>query len=86
MESETLNAEPTKEEVAAGVKRFDKFGVMNLIDALANGNVLQYDSVLYIEYNTIYIKLLMNKEQALFTRRMQANAVRESQMKSRRYK
>lgn len=59
---------------------------MNLIDALANGDVLKYDSVLYIEYNTIYIKLLMNKEQAMFNRRIQSNAIREAESKSRRYR
>jgi hypothetical protein len=59
---------------------------MNLIDALAEGDVLKYDSVLYIEYNTIYIKLLMNKEQTLFTRRLQTNAQREAESRNKRYK
>lgn len=59
---------------------------MNLIDALADGDVLKYDSVLYIEYNTIYIKLLMNKEQTMFARRLQANAQREAESRNKRYK
>jgi hypothetical protein len=74
------------ESKQAGVQRFDKFGVMNLIDALAGGDVLKYDSVMYIEYNTIYIKLLMNKEQMLFNRRLQANAEAEMRSKQKRYR
>jgi len=62
-ESRSLNVEPTYEQRAAGVEKFSKFGIMNTVKALANNDILNYDKVLKIEYNTVFIHLLMNKEQ-----------------------
>lgn len=59
---------------------------MNLIDALANGDILKYDSVLYVEYNTIYIKMLMNKETTLYNRRLQNHLKREAESRQKRYR
>lgn len=56
-----LKSTTTNEQLQAGVKMFDEFGVMNTIDSLANGNILNYDKVLKIDYNTVFIKLKMLK-------------------------
>jgi len=58
--------------------------MMNMIDAISGGDVLKHEKVLGIEYNTIYIKLLMNKEQAIFTRRMNDNHRREVESQNKR--
>lgn len=62
-ESEALHLKstPTSEQLRAGLNMFDEFGVMNTVDALANGNILDYDKVLKIDYNTVFIKLKMLK-------------------------
>lgn len=57
---------------------------MNTIDALASGDVLKHDAVQYLEYNHIYIKLLMNKQQAIFNRRHADNQRREAEAAAKR--
>lgn len=65
-ENDTLSVQPTVEQVNAGVDIYTKFGVMNTIRALADGNILNYDKVLALEYNVVYITLLMNKADNVF--------------------
>jgi hypothetical protein len=65
-EAKELNVEPTHEQKSAGVDMFSRFGVMNTVKALANNNVLNYEKVLKIEYNTVFIHLLMNKTQGTY--------------------
>lgn len=66
IEKSELHIEPTYEQKTAGVDMFSKFGVMNTVKALANNDVLNYDKVLQIEYNTVFIHLLMNKVQGIY--------------------
>ena len=65
-EREELKTEPTNEQNAAGVKMFSRFGVMNTVKALAGNNILNYEKVLLIEYNTVFIHLLMNKAEGIY--------------------
>jgi hypothetical protein len=65
-EEKTLSSEPDQEQVEAGVRMFEQFGVMNTIKALANNDVTKYDDVLKIEYNTIFVTMRMNKTQKDF--------------------
>jgi hypothetical protein len=60
-EKENLEVKPTIEQVQAGVDMFDKFGVMNTVKALALGNILNYEKILKLDYNTVYLHLLMSK-------------------------
>jgi len=60
-EAEHLKADTSSEQKRAGIDMFNEFGIMNTIDSLANGNVLNYEKVLQIDYNTIFIKLKMCK-------------------------
>ncbi len=68
-ESSELKLEPTQEQLKAGIKQLDKYGMMNLIDSLAGGDLLKYESVLMMEYGVAFTKLRMNKDAKLFRRR-----------------
>ena len=61
VEHENLSVKPTSEQLQAGVDMFDKFGVMNTVKALALGNILNYEKILKIDYNTVYLHLWMAK-------------------------
>ena len=65
-EGRELNVEPTNEQKSAGIDMFSKFGVMNTVKALANNDILNYEKVLRIEYNTVFIHLLMNKSEGIY--------------------
>lgn len=66
IESIHLKTVPTSEQKRAGIDMFDEFGVMNTIDSLAGGNVLNYEKILKIDYNTIFIKQKMLKFANIF--------------------
>ena len=66
IEAKELNIEPTNEQKSAGVDMFSKFGVMNTVKALANNDILNYEKVLRIEYNTVFIHLLMKKTEGIY--------------------
>jgi len=61
-----LNVQPTYEQRSAGVDNFSKFGVMNTVKALANNDILNYEKVLRVEYNTVFVHLLMNKTEGVY--------------------
>ncbi len=68
MESEHLKSEPTTEQRQAGIDMFDEFGIMNTVDSLAGGDVLNYEKILNIDYNTIFIKLKMLKFAGIYNK------------------
>lgn len=57
----SLHSEPTYEQIKAGIKNFNVLGEFNTIDMLAMGKPWRYDSILKMDYNTIFNKLLKNK-------------------------
>jgi len=65
-EAKELSVEPTREQKLAGVSMYDEFGVMNTIRAVAQGNILNFDRVLEIEYNVVFIYLKMAKTDSIF--------------------
>lgn len=65
-ESKELSIEPTREQKLAGVSMYDEFGIMNTIRAVAQGNILNFDKVLEIEYNVVFIYLKMAKTDSIF--------------------
>lgn len=71
IENETLAVQPTSEQVRAGLSMFEEFGIMNTIRALADGNILNYDKILKIDYNTVYLHLKMSKCETMFQRNYQ---------------
>jgi hypothetical protein len=68
-EASELKSEPTYEQKIAGVDMFSRFGVMNTVKALASNDILNYDKVLRIEYNTVFIHLLINKTETKYQER-----------------
>jgi hypothetical protein len=66
LEAEHLSSKPTNEQQRAGLDMFDEFGIMNTVNALANGDILKYDEVMKIDYNTVFIKLKMSKFERIF--------------------
>jgi len=60
-ESIHLKSTPNSEQRRAGIDMFDEFGVMNTIDSLAGGDILKYEQILKIDYNTVFIKQKMLK-------------------------
>ena len=70
-ENETLVVAPTSEQVRAGLNMFDEFGVMNTIRALADGDILKYENILKLDYNSVYLHLRMSKCETIFQRNYQ---------------
>ena len=70
-ENTELSVPATPEQTRAGISMFDEFGVNNTIDALAGGDILKYDRVLMMDYNTIFLKLKRNKLENKFKRNYQ---------------
>lgn len=58
--------------------------MLNLIDALALGNVLKWDEIMWLNYNDVYTKLLMNKEKVLFERKLHKNMKREQEAQNKK--
>ena len=54
---------------SANVARFDRFGLFNVVDSLAEGDVLKWDDVLKLENSTVMFKMTMKSEQAHFEKR-----------------
>lgn len=65
-EKNTLDRKPTSEQRRAGIERFNKYGMFNIVDALAKGDVLKWEQVLELDYNTVYLKLLKEKDESIF--------------------
>lgn len=65
-EAKELSVPPTREQTLAGALMYEEFGVMNTIRAVAQGNILNFDKVLEIEYNVVFIYLKMAKTDTIF--------------------
>ena len=68
IEQKLLSHEPTADEVAAGIDRFNKFGVLIQIDNLAKGDPLKWDAVKQMPYEYGLAKLAMDKTSNDFQR------------------
>lgn len=65
-ESKALKKKQTPEQIQAGIKMFDQLGDFNTLDLIASGDVLKYEEVLKIDYNTILNKLIKMKLTSTF--------------------
>ena len=66
----TQHGESSESFQAGGAELFNKYGVFNIIDQLAGGDVLKWDEVLKIECATVLIKLCMEADKKEFQRRL----------------
>lgn len=69
-ETGELQLDYDSDHVLAGIKRFEKYGINNTIDALAGGDMLKWEEVLLMPYGVVFMKLRMNKEKVLFQRNL----------------
>ncbi|MDD3645502.1 MAG: hypothetical protein PHR19_08255 [Bacteroidales bacterium] len=60
-EGKLLAYTPTMEEEAAGLDRFNKFGVALQLDSLAGGDVLKWEEVRALPYEIAILKLVIDK-------------------------
>ncbi len=60
-EKETLSAKYTSDELRAGFKKIDQFGIMNTIIAIAERFNYKFDEVLELDYVTVYIIMYRDK-------------------------
>ena len=58
------------EQIRAGVDRFEKYGSFTTMDVLAQGDPLKYGDVLNLNYETVFVKLLLEKDRADFERNL----------------
>jgi hypothetical protein len=68
IEQKLLSHEPTADEVAAGIDRFNKFGVAIQIDNLAKGDITKWEAIRKMPYEHCLLKLVMDKTANDFTR------------------
>jgi hypothetical protein len=61
---------PDNDELQAGVRQLDYLGYVNTLDALAQGNLLNYDGILNTNADTVYTKLLKDFESSEFGKRL----------------
>ena len=59
LEGQYLRSEPDVKMLQAGINKLDKFGVLNTLDNLAKGDILNYDKIRQMPYNVIFDKQYM---------------------------
>jgi len=59
-----------KWESVNGSERMNKFGIYNVLDNLADGDILKYESILNLSYADVFTKLRMNKVKEDLTNEM----------------
>ncbi|MFI8379621.1 hypothetical protein [Leeuwenhoekiella sp. NPDC079379] len=51
-----------KFELVEGGKRLQRFGIWNVVNSLAGGDILKFDAILNLKYDKVFTKLLLDKE------------------------
>lgn len=78
MEKLHLSSEPDFEMLASGINELNIFGDLNLIDMLAGGDIMKWEQIRLISYQTIFDKQLKTVKEAKFqkeyAKRMQDKA------------
>jgi hypothetical protein len=59
---QSLMYETSGEDEQAGINDLAQYGVMIQIDELAKGDILKYDSIRAMPYDTCFVKLKMDKD------------------------
>ncbi len=69
IEAQTLDYETEPLEIEAGIEVFSKYGPVNTLETLAGGDVLRWEEVKGLSYDTVYIKQLLNKDRREFEKK-----------------
>ena len=77
-ELENDDIDPIMFEVNAS-ERLGRFGVLNVINSLADGDITKWNDILKLPYTTVFTKLKMDKERAAINRDIQAIQKRKQQ-------
>jgi hypothetical protein len=56
--------------VRAGIREFDRFGVMNSIDSMAGGDFTEWNKVLKQPMQNVILKMKMNNQQHKYNTKM----------------
>lgn len=86
LEAQLSKKEPEEEMTdmklqMCGVDRLEVFEEINVIDSLAGGDVLKWESIEQLPYEVVYTKLLKNKIDASIQRRYQQLVSEEGKVK-----
>lgn len=60
-ESKTLGTKYSSDEIKAGFKKIEQFGIMNTIISIAERFNYKFDEVLELDYATVYIIIYRDK-------------------------
>lgn len=62
MELNELSEEPDADwELAGGSEKMGRFGILNILDSLAGGDITKWETIENLPYMTVFSKLRMNK-------------------------
>ena len=64
-----MAAPATALEQRAGINQFAPFKYINTINALSNGDITKWDTIMNLPYDRVLTKLLLNKTEAAYQKR-----------------
>ena len=67
--------------ILGGAELFDKYGMFNIIEELAQGDITKFDSILSIDCATALIKLKLNQDKSEYERRLHRHRSNQAQKK-----
>ena len=70
VEKQKLYKKPTQKQISAGIEEFDQLDDIPAIDALAGGDITQWDKILELPYGQVLRKFLLNKIQNEYNERL----------------
>lgn len=70
MEAKYLYTPPETKLLQAGIRELDVLGDINMVDTLANGDVLKWNEVRQLPYSTVFNKMLKNTIEARINKKM----------------
>jgi hypothetical protein len=83
LEQEYLASPPDNDLLNAGVKDLDELGVLNVVDALAGGDILKWDDIKALPYFQVFDKLRKNNLDAKIQKRYAAIQREKNKTKKR---
>jgi hypothetical protein len=77
LEEQYIHLPPEADQVAAGINELDEMGNVNLIDALADGDILKWELIKDLPYEKIFDKQRKTTIETKIGRRQRANSKRK---------
>lgn len=69
LENSQLSSIPEPEMINAGIENFNQFGIINIIDTLAFGDILKWKEIMELSYTDVFVKLKKNKLESEFNKK-----------------